>query len=66
MVVYSKAKRNGKQVRKNKRKKIIKNKTEKTKQKSQSAESEKTKALFVGNLFLRLGQSKIACSLWSD
>ncbi len=66
MVMYSTAKQNGKQVRKNKRKKIIKNKTEKTKQTNQTAESEKTKALFVGNLFLRLGKSKIACSLWSD
>nr|DAR77529.1 MAG TPA: hypothetical protein [Caudoviricetes sp.] len=28
--------------------------------------SEKTKASFVGNLFSWLGQTKIACSLWSD
>ncbi len=27
---------------------------------------EKTKALFIGNIFLRLGQSKNAGSLWSD
>ncbi len=34
MVVYSKAKRNGKQVRKNKRKNLIKNKTEKRNRKT--------------------------------
>ncbi len=43
MVMYSTANNNGKQVRKNKQKKLIKNKTKKTKQKSQSAKSEKQK-----------------------
>jgi hypothetical protein len=40
--------------------KIEKNKTDKT-----DRESEKQKAFFIGNIFLRLGKSKNACALWS-
>jgi hypothetical protein len=37
----------------------IKNKQKRT------AKARKQKALFIGNIFLRLGQSKNACALWS-
>lgn len=47
MVMYSTANNNGKQVRKNKQKNLIKNKTKKTKQKNQSAESEKKRGFRV-------------------
>lgn len=50
---------NGKQVRRKTNKKIDSKKTELKNRKAKTAESEKQKALFVGNLFLRLGKSKI-------
>ena len=50
---------NGKQVRRKTNKKIDSKKNRFKKQTDQTAESEKQKAFFVGNLFLRLGKSKI-------
>lgn len=50
---------NGKQVRRKTNKKIDSKKKRFKKQTDQTAKSEKQKAFFVGNLFLRLGKSKI-------